>query len=129
MLILITLKINVKNVFYFQAESEKLLLSQNLRESQANVERSQVELQTFMARVVQLAARVDSLQHLYQKADQQFEENNQVCLMLISKWGVSINSTVDITCMILGFIFDIIKKYYICGLNAHLFFEWYFTVY
>jgi protein bicaudal D len=72
-------------VFYFQAESEKLLLTQNLRESQANVERSQMELQTFMACLVQLAAHVDSLQHLYQKADQQFEEYNQVCLMLISK--------------------------------------------
>lgn len=54
-----------------QAESEKLLLTQNLRESQASVERSQGELQAFMARLVQLAAHVDSLQHLRQKADQQ----------------------------------------------------------
>jgi protein bicaudal D len=68
-------------MFYFQAESEKLLLTQNLRESQANVERSQVELQTFMARLIQLAAHVDSLQHLHQKADQQFGKHNQVCIM------------------------------------------------
>lgn len=70
---------------YFQAESEKLLLTQNLRDSQANVERSQGELQAFMARLIQLAAHVDSLQHLRQKADQQFEEHNQVCVMLISE--------------------------------------------
>jgi protein bicaudal D len=57
-------------------------LTQNLRESQAVVERSQGELQAFMARLVQLAAHVDSLQHLRQKADQQFEEYNKVCLML-----------------------------------------------
>lgn len=60
-----------------QAESEKLLLTQNLRESQAIVERSQGDLQAFMARLVQLAAHVDSLQHLCQKADQEFEEHNE----------------------------------------------------
>lgn len=57
-------------------------MTQNLRESQAVVERSQGELQAFMARLVQLAAHVDSLQHLCQKADQQFDGHNEVCLML-----------------------------------------------
>jgi protein bicaudal D len=57
-------------------------LTQNLRDSQAVVERSQGELQAFMARLVQLAAHVDSLQHLCQKGDQQFDEHNEVCLML-----------------------------------------------
>jgi protein bicaudal D len=57
-------------------------LTQNLRESQGVVERSQGELQAFMAHLVQLAAHVDSLQHLCQKADQQFEEHDKVCLML-----------------------------------------------
>lgn len=84
-------------MFYFQAESEKLLLNQNLHESQANVERSQVELQAFMARLVQFAAHVDSLQHLYQKADQQFEEHNEVCLMFISKRRLILNSTLNKT--------------------------------
>lgn len=54
-----------------QAENEKLLLTQNLRESQSHVERREGELQTFMARLVQLAAHVDSLQHLRHQADQQ----------------------------------------------------------
>ncbi|GLH13770.1 Uncharacterized protein GBIM_18271 [Gryllus bimaculatus] len=39
-----------------QAENEKLLLTQNLRESQGSVERSQAELQVLMARLLQLAA-------------------------------------------------------------------------
>jgi protein bicaudal D len=72
------LKINIGYIFHFQAESEKLLLTQNLRESQAIVERSQGDLQAFMARLVQLAAHVDSLQQLCQKADQEFEEHNEV---------------------------------------------------
>jgi hypothetical protein len=76
--VLFDLKINLGYMFYFQAEGEKLLLTQNLRESQAIVERSQGELQAFMARLVQLAAHVDSLHHLCQKANQEFEEHNEV---------------------------------------------------
>ena len=82
-------------MFCFQAESEKLLLTQNLRESQAVVERSQGELQAFMARLVQLAAHVDSLQHLCQEADQEFEDHNEVWLMLISDWKISIINVVN----------------------------------
>ncbi|EZA58373.1 protein bicaudal D isoform X3 [Ooceraea biroi] len=57
------------------AETEKAHLTQNLRESQYAVERSQAELQSFVARIVQLAAHVQSLQHLYSKLpDKQSEE-------------------------------------------------------
>ncbi|KAJ9592414.1 hypothetical protein L9F63_015934, partial [Diploptera punctata] len=59
------------------AESDKLLLTQNLRESQASVERSQGELQAFMARLVQLAAHVDSLQHLQHKANEQLGDRKE----------------------------------------------------
>ncbi|XP_063226186.1 protein bicaudal D [Bacillus rossius redtenbacheri] len=47
-----------------QAEAEKLQLGQGLRESQAGAERARAELQVFAARVAQLAAHVDALQHL-----------------------------------------------------------------
>ncbi|XP_076237954.1 microtubule-associated protein Bicaudal D isoform X1 [Calliopsis andreniformis] len=47
------------------AESEKAHLTQNLRESQYAVEKSQNELQSFVARIVQLAAHVQSLHHLH----------------------------------------------------------------
>ncbi|XP_046753337.1 protein bicaudal D isoform X3 [Diprion similis] len=50
-----------------QAESDKALLTQNLRESQAAVEKSQGELQSFVARIVHLAAHVQSLHHLHSK--------------------------------------------------------------
>ncbi|XP_076621006.1 microtubule-associated protein Bicaudal D isoform X1 [Colletes latitarsis] len=49
------------------AESEKAHLTQNLRESQYAVEKSQNELQSFVARIVQLAAHVQSLHHLHSK--------------------------------------------------------------
>ncbi|KAF2892472.1 hypothetical protein ILUMI_13691 [Ignelater luminosus] len=52
-----------------QLEKEKASLTQNLRDSQAVVERSQGELQVFLARLSQLAAHVDSLQHLSQNVD------------------------------------------------------------
>lgn len=52
-----------------QIEKEKLSLSQNLRDNQAMVEKSQGELQVFIARLTQLAAHVDSLQHLSQNVD------------------------------------------------------------
>nr|CAD7572284.1 unnamed protein product [Timema californicum] len=60
-----------------QAENDKLLLTQNLRDSQSSVERSQSELQVFMARILQLAAHVDSLQHLRQKADKTILHSDQ----------------------------------------------------
>lgn len=50
-------------------EKEKTALTQNLRENQATVERTQGELQLFVARLAQMAAHVDSLQHLYQNVD------------------------------------------------------------
>lgn len=52
-----------------QAEKEKMLLTQNLRDSQTQIEKSQGELQLFMARLIQLAAHVDSLHYLRQKMD------------------------------------------------------------
>ncbi|XP_043284655.1 protein bicaudal D isoform X2 [Venturia canescens] len=57
------------------AESEKSVLTQNLRESQHAVEKSQGELQSFVARIVQLAAHVQSLHHLHSKLpEKQTEE-------------------------------------------------------
>ncbi|XP_048264563.1 protein bicaudal D isoform X2 [Bombus affinis] len=57
------------------AESEKAHLTQNLRESQYAVEKSQNELQSFVARIVQLAAHVQSLHHLHSKLpEKQTEE-------------------------------------------------------
>ncbi|KAI4495731.1 hypothetical protein M0802_008354 [Mischocyttarus mexicanus] len=47
------------------AETEKVHLAQNLRESQYTVEKSQGELMTFIARIMQLTAHVQSLQHLH----------------------------------------------------------------
>ncbi|XP_011505234.1 PREDICTED: protein bicaudal D isoform X2 [Ceratosolen solmsi marchali] len=49
------------------AETEKAMLTQNLKESQCAVEKSQTELQSFIARIVQLAAHVQSLQHIHSK--------------------------------------------------------------
>ncbi|XP_067003481.1 protein bicaudal D isoform X2 [Anabrus simplex] len=53
-----------------QAENEKQLLTQNMRESQTRAERCENELQAFMARLILLAAHVDCLEHLRQQADQ-----------------------------------------------------------
>lgn len=49
-----------------QLEKEKISLTQNLRDSQSLVERSQSELQVFLARLSQLSAHVDSLEYLSQ---------------------------------------------------------------
>nr|CAD7399139.1 unnamed protein product [Timema cristinae] len=71
-----------------QAENDKLLLTQNLRDSQSSVERSQSELQVFMARILQLAAHVDSLQHLRQKADKTILHSDQAhaVVMQYKQW-------------------------------------------
>ncbi|XP_028138413.2 protein bicaudal D [Diabrotica virgifera virgifera] len=50
-------------------EKDKISLTQSLRENQGMVEKSQGELQVFVARLTQLAAHVDSLQHLSQTVD------------------------------------------------------------
>ncbi|GLH13771.1 Protein bicaudal D [Gryllus bimaculatus] len=65
-----------------QAENEKLLLTQNLRESQGSVERSQAELQVLMARLLQLAAHVDSLYHLRQQADKEVQKGKDLNVVL-----------------------------------------------
>lgn len=65
-------------------EKEKISLTQNLRDSQANVERSHGELQVFLARLAQLGAHVDSLQHLQQSIKDKNAKNGveQANLML-----------------------------------------------
>ncbi|XP_074113464.1 microtubule-associated protein Bicaudal D isoform X1 [Cotesia typhae] len=60
------------------AESEKSVLSQNLKDSQHAVEKSQGELQSFVARIVQLAARVQSLQHLHSKLPEKQTEETAI---------------------------------------------------
>lgn len=72
-------------------ESEKSHLTVNLRDAQVNLDKSQNELQNFMARLTLLVAHVDSLQHLKKqvenhdsiasaenKANQQVEKLNSV---------------------------------------------------
>ena len=74
------------------AESEKAHVTQNLRESQYAVEKSQNELQSFVARIVQLAAHVQSLHHLHSNLpEKQTEETtldklNQV-IMQYHQWS------------------------------------------
>lgn len=68
-----------------QAEKEKMLLTQNLRDSQTQIEKSQGELQLFMARLVQLAAHVDSLQYLRQKVDSAVSPKHDKTLDKLSK--------------------------------------------
>ncbi|VEN44218.1 unnamed protein product [Callosobruchus maculatus] len=58
-------------------EKEKLSLTQSLRENQSMVEKSQGELQVFVARLTQLAAHVDSLQHLSQNMDKSLSNKSE----------------------------------------------------
>nr|CAH7725817.1 unnamed protein product [Callosobruchus chinensis] len=58
-------------------EKEKLSLTQSLRENQSMVEKSQGELQVFVARLTQLAAHVDSLQHLSQNMDKSLANKSE----------------------------------------------------
>lgn len=70
-------------------EKEKISLTQGLRESQGLVEKSQGELQVFIARMTQLAAHVDSLQHLshnYDKALQKPSEEANKLLGQYQQW-------------------------------------------
>lgn len=60
------------------AETEKAMLTQNLKESQYAVEKSQAELQSFIARIVQLAAHVQSLQHIHSKLPE--KQNDETTL-------------------------------------------------
>lgn len=59
-------------------ESEKVSLTQNLKESQSAAERSQAELQNLMARLVQLGARIQSLDHIRDQAAQKIVSKNDV---------------------------------------------------
>ncbi|KAK4884460.1 hypothetical protein RN001_000731 [Aquatica leii] len=71
-----------------QLEKEKISLTQNLRDSQSLVERSQGELQVFLAKLSQLGAHVDSLQYLSQGIDKKMgNPAEQTSLMLqYQKW-------------------------------------------
>lgn len=61
-----------------QMESEKISLTQNLRESQSVAERSQAELQSLMTRLVQLGSRIQSLDHIRDQAAQNIVSKNEV---------------------------------------------------
>ncbi|KAF5275225.1 hypothetical protein FQR65_LT04259 [Abscondita terminalis] len=71
-----------------QIEKEKIALTQNLRDSQSLVERSQGELQVFLAKLSQFGAHVDSLQYLSQGIDKKLDGSvEQTGLMLqYQKW-------------------------------------------
>ncbi|KAJ8684259.1 hypothetical protein QAD02_020051 [Eretmocerus hayati] len=60
------------------AETDKAMLTQNLKESQSAVEKSQAELQSFIARIVQLAAHVQSLQHIHSKIPEKQAEETTI---------------------------------------------------
>ena len=60
------------------AETEKAMLTQNLKDSQYAVEKSQAELQSFIARIVQLGAHVQSLQHIHSKLPE--KQNDETTL-------------------------------------------------
>ena len=59
-------------------ENEKTHLTANLRDAQQNLDKSQNELQNFMARLSLLAAHVDALQHLKKQIE---NEDNQKALV------------------------------------------------
>lgn len=69
-------------------EKEKNSLTQNLRDSQAVVEKSQSELQVFLARLSQLASHVDSLQHLQQNVDRNISDKANHKLDQYQQWFV-----------------------------------------
>lgn len=69
-----------------QLEKEKTTLTQNLRDSQSMVEKSQGELQVFTARLTQLAAHVDSLQHLSQNVDKNLQKEAEEASKLVSQY-------------------------------------------
>ncbi|XP_025833411.1 protein bicaudal D [Agrilus planipennis] len=68
-------------------EKEKLSLTQNLRDSQANVERSHGELQNFLARMAQLAAHVDALQHLSENVNKQVSNDSSKVHLVLSQYN------------------------------------------
>lgn len=59
-------------------ENEKMLLAQSLRESQSATEKSQSDLQGLMARIVQLSARIQCLDHIRNQADQKIIPENEL---------------------------------------------------
>lgn len=75
-------------------ESEKSHLTTNLRDAQQNLDKSQNDMQNFMARLSVLAAHVDALQHLKkqvenddkQKAITQEKEKLQFVIKQYSNW-------------------------------------------
>lgn len=69
-----------------QLEKEKISLTQNLRDNQAHVERSHGELQVFLARLAQLAAHVDSLQHLQQNIDKNVKNPTEQASQILNQY-------------------------------------------
>ncbi|XP_030756933.1 protein bicaudal D [Sitophilus oryzae] len=67
-------------------EKEKLGLTQTLRDNQNLVEKSQGELQVFIARLTQLAAHVDSLQHLSHNYDKVLQKPTEETTKMIGQY-------------------------------------------
>ncbi|KAK9685226.1 Microtubule-associated protein Bicaudal-D [Popillia japonica] len=67
-------------------EKEKSNLTQNLRDSQAIVERSQGELQVFLNRLALLGAHVDALQHLSHNYDKSLSVSAEKASQLIVQY-------------------------------------------
>lgn len=94
------------------AETEKAALTQNLKDSQSAVEKSQAELQSFIARIVQLAAHVQSLQHIHSKLPE--KQNEDV--------------TLDKLNLVRIFLWQKILKLYIVLFYIFFFFQGCYTV-
>ena len=67
-------------------EKEKISLTQNLRDSQAVVERSQGELQVFVSRLALLGAHVDALHHVAQSTDRNVSVDRERTHQLIAQY-------------------------------------------
>lgn len=55
-----------------------MMLTQTLRDSQSVAEHSQAELQALLARLMQLRAHIDSLEHLRSQASKNLPQNAEV---------------------------------------------------
>lgn len=63
-----------------QVEGEKMMLTQTLRDSQSVAEHSQAELQALVARLMQLRAHIDSLEHLRSQASKDLPQKSETGL-------------------------------------------------
>ena len=79
-------------------ENEKISLTVNLRDAQQNLDRSQNDLQNFMAKLTLLAAHVDSLQYLTNisnNKDKILNEKMNEAMLQYSNWFTLSSKEID----------------------------------